>query len=650
VVFGYSSPDVSAAGYACTLDGRPVTGGCPGNDRNGGSVPLAGLADGQHTFTVAAFASGGLADPSPASRTWTVNHDLDPTAPDTRIDAGPADGSRSGTSVIFRYSSPDVSAVGYDCTLDRRPVACPGSDQSGDSKLLTALDDGSHTFTVAAFDSAGLLDASPATRTWTVDSGLDPTAPNTRIDSGPATGEVTGSSVVFFYSSPDASAAGYACRLDGASVACAGKDPSGGSTALTGLSDGPHTFTVAAFDDGGLLDASPATRTWRVNHDLDRTAPDTRIDAGPGNGDTTGTSVVFGYSSPDASAAGFQCTLDGRPLTTGCPGSDQLGGSVAVSGLSDGPHTLAVAAFDADGLVDATPATRTWTVNHDLDPTAPDTRIDSGPVEDATTGTSVVFGYSSPDASAAGYVCTLDGAPLAVGCPGGDPSGWQCVVGWSAGRAAHVHGGGVRRRWSGRRDPRGPVLDGGPQPGSQGPGDPDRCRSGRRGHHGHQCGVRLLLARCVGGGLCVHAGRAAVADGLSGQRPGWWQCAVDWSAGRAAHVHGGGVRRRWPDRRDPGGPVLDGRWHLACGGAWAEVAAPAVHDDQGAGQEGEDRGDRGGGGDREGDGELHREGCRQTAGGRQDRGGQGRDVPREAAVEAQAATGQEGRRPGHLPR
>ena len=144
-------------------------------------------------------------------------------------------------------------------------------------------------------------------------------APETRIDSGPADGVTTGSGVVFGYSSPDASAAGYVCTLDGVRVPdleCPGGSPAGGSASFAHLVDGPHTFTVAAVDAGGLADASPAARTWRVDSALDATAPETRIDSGPADGAMAGSGVVFGYSSPDASGGGL-CVHPGRGAGAG---------------------------------------------------------------------------------------------------------------------------------------------------------------------------------------------------------------------------------------------------------------------------------------------------------------------------------------------
>jgi subtilisin-like proprotein convertase family protein len=84
--------------------------------------------------------------------------------------------------------------------------------------------------------------------------------PDTVIDSGPAEGSTVASGDAnFTYSgSPAGVASGFECSLDGAAfTSCPG------GRSLTGLSNGPHTFRVAAIAND--TDPSPATRTWTVN-------------------------------------------------------------------------------------------------------------------------------------------------------------------------------------------------------------------------------------------------------------------------------------------------------------------------------------------------------------------------------------------------
>ena len=50
-----------------------------------------------------------------------------------------------------------------------QPVDCPGTSGAGGNVALTSLDDADYTFTVAAFDDAGDVDPTPASRSWTVD-------------------------------------------------------------------------------------------------------------------------------------------------------------------------------------------------------------------------------------------------------------------------------------------------------------------------------------------------------------------------------------------------------------------------------------------------------------------------------------------------
>jgi DNA-binding phage protein len=87
---------------------------------------------------------------------------------------------------------------------------------------------------------------------------------------------------------------------------------------------------------------------------LDITPPETTIDSGP-SGTVGTTSASFVFSSNEAGST-FECKLD-----AGAFGSCSSPKSYA--GLSEGSHTFSVRATDGAGNVDATPATRTWTVN-----------------------------------------------------------------------------------------------------------------------------------------------------------------------------------------------------------------------------------------------------------------------------------------------
>src|SRR5918992_1060918 len=79
--------------------------------------------------------------------------------------------------------------------------------------------------------------------------------------------------------------------------------------------------------------------------------------------------------------------------------------------LTLGTHTFSVQAIDLEGNMDPTPATRTWTV---VEPTYPETQIQSGPT-DPSTDTSATFTFSSTVAGST-FECSLDGAAYAA-CP-----------------------------------------------------------------------------------------------------------------------------------------------------------------------------------------------------------------------------------------
>ena len=84
----------------------------------------------------------------------------DTTRPNTFIDSGPS-GSVTDTSATFSFSANEPST--FQCRLDGGAFAPCTSPTT-----YTNLTAGSHTFQVAATDSSGNVDASPAERTWTV--------------------------------------------------------------------------------------------------------------------------------------------------------------------------------------------------------------------------------------------------------------------------------------------------------------------------------------------------------------------------------------------------------------------------------------------------------------------------------------------------
>jgi hypothetical protein len=86
----------------------------------------------------------------------------------------------------------------------------------------------------------------------------------------------------------------------------------------------------------------------------DTTPPETTITEGPAEGSVyPGDDPHFGWSSSEAPAT-FHCTADGVALSS-CE-------QAYLTGADDGPHTFTVAATDAAGNTDPTPAVRHFTV------------------------------------------------------------------------------------------------------------------------------------------------------------------------------------------------------------------------------------------------------------------------------------------------
>ncbi|MFP2957252.1 Ig-like domain-containing protein [Myxococcus sp. 1LA] len=357
----------SGVTYQCALNGAPFTA-CTD------PVTFPGLAQGSHTLQVRAVDAAGNIDPTPASRSWTV----DTVAPDTSIVSGPS-GTTNSANATFTFNASE-SPVTYECSLDGAAFTACTSPAA-----FTNLVDGSHTFSVRARDAAGNVDATPATRTWSVDT----TAPDTTIVSGPS--GMTNSADASFAFNANESPVTYECSLDGAAfTACTSP------AAYSNLSQGSHTFAVRARDAAGNIDATPATRTWTV----DTVAPETSFAITPpllsNSADAT-----FDFSSNESDVT-YECRLDGAVLFTACTNP------VTFPALAQGYHTLQVRAVDTAGNVDPTPAVYAWTI----DTAAPDTTLSGGPTG-TTADTHATFSFTA-DETPATFECSLDGAPFAA--------------------------------------------------------------------------------------------------------------------------------------------------------------------------------------------------------------------------------------------
>ncbi len=200
------------------------------------------LTDGSHSFEVRATDSVGNTDPTPASRSFTV----DTAPPETAIDSGPS-GPTNQASPSFSFSS--EPGTSFECRLDSaqevdfQPCSSPQSYGS--------LTNGSHTFEVRATDSVGNTDPTPASRSFTVDT----TAPQTQI-TGPS-GPIHDPTPSFGFSSE--AGASFKCKVDsGAYLACTSP------ITTRHLTDGSHAFYVRATDSVGNTDPTPAQRMFTV--------------------------------------------------------------------------------------------------------------------------------------------------------------------------------------------------------------------------------------------------------------------------------------------------------------------------------------------------------------------------------------------------
>ena len=275
----------------------------------------SGLSDGSHTFEVRATDAAGNTDASPASFTWTI----DTAAPNTTITAQPSDPDNSAAP-DFSFTASEGGST-FACQLDGG-----GWSACVSPKSYTGLSDGSHTFEVRATDAAGNTDGSPASFTWTIDSGAPSSTASFPVNT--ASYNIAGWNAGCSPSGICGTASDGGSGLDrvevslqrssdslywnGSSFASASEDwrNAGGASwnlafaAAAFPAEGSYTIRVRALDLAGNVEA-PASRTFTV----DTTPPDTSVDSGPAN-PTNDQDPDFTFSGGPGSVT-FECRLDG---------------------------------------------------------------------------------------------------------------------------------------------------------------------------------------------------------------------------------------------------------------------------------------------------------------------------------------------------
>lgn len=147
----------SAAGnsFECSLDGA-------GFKPCGSTYTTPRLVDGGHSLSVRAKDQHGFVDPTPAVRAFVVD-----TLPETTVLSVP---SPTSSRAVFTFTADQPAS--FECRLDGgRWVPCTSP------WTYSGLADGSHSFEVAAIDSTGNEDLSPAVVFWSIDA----TAPQLRL-------------------------------------------------------------------------------------------------------------------------------------------------------------------------------------------------------------------------------------------------------------------------------------------------------------------------------------------------------------------------------------------------------------------------------------------------------------------------------------
>ena len=466
--FTFSSPETDST-FECSMDGGAYAA-C--------SSPKTYLSvgDGGHTFTARAIDAAGNADPTPATRTWTVENtatlvDITSNA-DSWVDAGAPSTTHGSTTTLTTDNAPEMRQSFFKFTVAgtrkiisakvRTWVTDSSSDGPGIFSASNAWDERTLTWankpalTSQAWDDKGAVasgayvdyDVSSAVTTNSTYSFVTTTPssdatvvaskenttvahppllelrvdppPDTNVDSGPAA--ISKSSSARFAFSSNETGATFACKLDGGSYA-----PCSSPVSYGGLANGSHTFAVKATDTSGATDPSSATYSWSI--DTTRPgAPTLNLSSGsdtgasPSDGITADSSPTFTGTAERDSLVSISAreSHQKRFALLGTTFADSTGAwAFASEDLPEGRYTVTATAQDVAGNYSSPSSGRTLVI----DTTPPSAPAISNPAGDRVTQSRDLT--VSGTATAAILVRVLDGTSPAGTVTADAVGGWR---------------------------------------------------------------------------------------------------------------------------------------------------------------------------------------------------------------------------------
>lgn len=263
----------------------------------------AGLAQGTRYYYTA-FARDNDGNWAVAAENNVLIEDFTP--PQTNVLSGPS-GQTNNDKPTFTFGASDNVSPGADLLYAYKVVAggvapedVTWSDYSASTSATlgdaSGLEQGPYTFFVKAKDQKGNEDESPASRSFTVDT----TAPAAPMITNPLNNSYDRDGIIAFSGAAEAGTSlqvfeGASPRGTPVSVTASGA----WSKTLSGVVDGPHTYTVKATDRAGNTSAASASTTVRV----DRNSPSGTLTINSGASSTGSRTVALALRATDPAPA-----------------------------------------------------------------------------------------------------------------------------------------------------------------------------------------------------------------------------------------------------------------------------------------------------------------------------------------------------------